>query len=150
MKIRLLYIVLLLLMINTKGYSQENIPVLSKQIFDKNIPLTIISAPEMNAIHTEDLERDKNGVLYRIGVNRPANISLNNTGIWKTLPNGDRQWQLHIKSPGAEAISFLFEVFKIYGGTTLNIQDITGKPLHNTLTSKDVESHFMHYVLGMK
>ena len=143
MKIRLLYIVLLLLMINTKGYSQENIPVLSKQIFDKNIPLTIISAPEMNAIHTEDLERDKNGVLYRIGVNRPANISLNNTGIWKTLPNGDRQWQMHIKSPGAEAISFLFEVFKIYGGTTLNIQDITGKPLHNTLTSKDVESHFM-------
>ena len=143
MKIRLLYIALLLLLINTNGYSQENIPVLSKQIFDKNIPLTIISAPEMNAIHTEDLERDKNGVLYRIGVNRPANISLNNTGIWKTLPNGDRQWQLHIKSPGAEAISFLFEVFKIYGGTTLNIQDITGKPLHNTLTSKDVESHFM-------
>ncbi len=143
MKIRLLYIALLLLMINTKGYSQENIPVLSKQIFDKNIPLTIISAPEMNAIHAEDLERDKNGVLYRIGVNRPANISLTNTGIWKTLPNGDRQWQMHIKSPGAEAISFLFEVFKIYGGTTLNIQDITGKPLHNTLTSKDVESHFM-------
>ena len=143
MKIRLLYIALMLLMINTKGYSQENIPVLSKQIFDKNIPLTIISAPEMNAIHAEDLERDKNGVLYRIGVNRPANISLNNTGIWKTLPNGDRQWQMHIKSPGAEAISFLFEVFKIYGGTTLNIQDITGKPLHNTLTSKDVESHFM-------
>jgi PKD repeat protein len=143
MKIRLLYIALLLLMINTKGYSQENIPVLSKQIFDKNIPLTIISAPEMNAIHAEDLERDKNGVLYRIGVNRPANISLTNTGIWKTLPNGDRQWQMHIKSPGAEAISFLFEVFKIYGGTTLNIQDINGKPLHNTLTSKDVESHFM-------
>ena len=143
MKIRLLYIALMLLMINTKGYSQENIPVLSKQIFDKNIPLTIISAPEMNAIHAEDQERDKNGVLYRIGVNRPANISLNNTGIWKTLPNGDRQWQMHIKSPGAEAISFLFEVFKIYGGTTLNIQDITGKPLHNTLTSKDVESHFM-------
>ena len=143
MKIRLLYIALMLLMINTKGYSQENIPVLSKQIFDKNIPLTIISAPEMNAIHAEDQERDKNGVLYRIGVNRPANISLNNTGIWKTLPNGDRQWQMHIKSPGAEAISFLFEVFKIYGGTTLNIQDINGKPLHNTLTSKDVESHFM-------
>ena len=113
MKIRLLYIALMLLMINTKGYSQENIPVLSKQIFDKNIPLTIISAPEMNAIHAEDQERDKNGVLYRIGVNRPANISLNNTGIWKTLPNGDRQWQMHIKSPGAEAISFLFEVFKI-------------------------------------
>jgi len=143
MKIRLLYIALLLLLINTKGYSQENFPVLSKQIFDKNIPITIISAPEMNAIHAEDLERDKNGILYRIGVNRPANISLNNTGIWKTLPNGDRQWQMHIKSPGAEAISFLFEVFKIYDGTTLNIQDISGKPLHNTLTSKDVESHFM-------
>jgi hypothetical protein len=143
MKKRLLLLTALLFLVLSFGFSQSQLPSLTKVIFDKNIPLTIISAPDLNAIQQEDITRDKNGVLYRIGVDRTANITLNNTGLWKTLPNGDRQWQMHIKSPGAEAISFLFEVFKIYGGTTLNIQDVTGKPLHNTLTSKDVESHFM-------
>ena len=143
MKKRLLLLPALLFLVLSFGFSQSQLPSLTKVIFDKNIPLTIISAPDLNAIQQEDITRDKNGVLYRIGVDRTANITLSNTGIWKTLPNGDRQWQMHIKSPGAEAISFLFEVFKIYGGTTLNIQDLTGKPLHNTLTSKDVESHFM-------
>ena len=143
MKKRLLLLTALLFLVLSFGFSQSQLPSLTKVVFDKNIPLTIISAPDLNAIHQEDITRDKNGMLYRIGVDRPANITLNNTGLWKTLPNGDRQWQMHIKSPGAEAISFLFEVFKIYGGTTLNIQDVTGKPLHNTLTSKDVESHFM-------
>ncbi len=143
MKKRLLLLTALLFLVLSFGFSQSQLPSLTKVFFDKTIPLTIISAPDLNAIQQEDITRDKNGVLYRIGVDRPANITLNNTGLWKTLPNGDRQWQMHIKSPGAEAISFLFEVFKIYGGTTLNIQDVTGKPLHNTLTSKDVESHFM-------
>ena len=143
MKKRLLLLTALLSLVLSFGFSQSQLPSLTKVFFDKTIPLTIISAPDLNAIHQEDITRDKNGVLYRIGVDRPANITLNNTGLWKTLPNGDRQWQMHVKSPGAEAISFLFEVFKIYGGTTLNIQDVTGKPLHNTLTSKDVESHFM-------
>ncbi len=143
MKKRLLLLTALLFLVLSFGFSQSQLPSLTKVFFDKTIPLTIISAPDLNAIQQEDITRDKNGVLYRIGVDRPANITLNNTGLWKTLSNGDRQWQMHIKSPGAEAISFLFEVFKIYGGTTLNIQDVTGKPLHNMLTSKDVESHFM-------
>jgi len=143
MKKRLLLLTPLLFLVLSIGFSQSQLPSLTKVFFDKNIPLTLISAPDLNPIHAEDITRDKNGVLYRIGVDRPANITLYNTGIWTTLPNGDRQWQMHVKSPGAEAISFLFEVFKIYGGTTLNIQDINGKPLHNTLTSKDVESHFM-------
>ncbi len=143
MKKRLLLLTALLFLVLSFGFSQSQLPSLTKVFFDKTIPLTIISAPDLNAIQQEDITRDKNGVLYRIGVDRTANITLNNTGLWKTLPNGDRQWQMHIKSPGAEAISFLFEVFKIYGGTTLNIQDVTGKPLHNMLTSKDVESHFM-------
>ena len=143
MKKHLLLLPALLFLVLSFGFSQSQLPNLTKVVFDKNIPLTIISAPDLNAIQQEDITRDKNGVLYRIGVDRTANITLTNTGLWKTLPNGDRQWQMHVKSPGAEAISFLFEVFKIYGGTTLNIQDLTGKPLHNMLTSKDVESHFM-------
>ena len=143
MKKRILLLTALLFLVLSFGFSQSQLPNLTKVVFDKNIPLTIISAPDLNAIQQEDITRDKNGVLYRIGVDRTANITLTNTGLWKTLPNGDRQWQMHVKSPGAEAISFLFEVFKIYGGTTLNIQDLTGKPLHNMLTSKDVESHFM-------
>lgn len=143
MKIQLLFLTFLFLSANVFTFSQVAVPVVSKAIFDKNIPATLITAPEMSAIRAEDVERNKNGVMHRIGVDRAANISPYNAGVWKTLPNGDRLWQMHLKSPGAEAISILFDLFKIYGGTTLTIQDLKGKPLHNTLTTKDVESHFM-------
>lgn len=143
MKIQLLFLIFLFLSTNVFTFSQVVVPVVSKAIFDKNIPTTLITAPEMSAIRAEDVERNKNGVMYRIGVDRAANISPYNAGVWKTLPNGDRLWQMHLKSPGAEAISILFDLFKIYGGTTLTIRDLKGKLLHNILTSKDVESHFM-------
>ena len=80
-------------------------------------------------------------MLYRIGVAQCKYYS-SNIGVWKTNSDGSKEWTLHVVSPGAEALSFLFEKFVLYGGTTLDITDLNGK-LHKTLTSKDVESHHM-------
>ena len=55
------------------------------------------------------------------------------------------KWQLVVKSSGAEALSFLFETFKLYGESTLVITDLNGKLVHNPLTSDDVESHFRQH-----
>jgi hypothetical protein len=93
----------------------------------------------------EDIQRDKLGLLYRIGLASTVNITPLNSGIWTTLPNGDRKWQLVVKSSGAEALSFLFETFKLYGESTLVITDLNGKLVHNPLTSDDVESHFRQH-----
>ena len=105
----------------------------------------MIAAPDLEALHLEDIERDKLGLLYRIGLASTVNITPLNSGIWSTLPNGDRKWQLVVKSSGAEALSFLFETFKLYGASTLVITDLNGKLVHNPLTSDDVESHFRQH-----
>jgi PKD repeat protein len=143
MKTRLLSFLISILSLSSIQNIDAQITTVAKFSFDKTIPTTLITAPDLDLIKIEDLQRDKNGELYRIGVARAANITTTNSGIWKTLSNGSRQWQLHVKSPGAEAISFLFERFIIYGGTTLNIQDLKGKMLHPTMTKNDVASHFM-------
>ena len=116
-----------------------------KFVLDNNVPVKLIAAPDLEALHLEDIQRDKLGLLYRIGLASTVNITPLNSGIWTTLPNGDRKWQLVVKSSGAEALSFLFETFKLYGASTLVITDLNGKLVHNPLTSDDVESHFRQH-----
>lgn len=116
-----------------------------KFVLDNNVPVKMIAAPDLEALHLEDIQRDKLGLLYRIGLASTVNITPLNSGIWTTLPNGDRKWQLVVKSSGAEALSFLFETFKLYGASTLVITDLNGKLVHNPLTSEDVESHFRQH-----
>ena len=114
MKTRLLSFLISILSLSSIQNIDAQITTVAKFSFDKTIPTALITAPDLDLIKIEDLQRDKNGELYRIGVARAANITTTNSGIWKTLSNGSRQWQLHVKSPGAEAISFLFERFIIY------------------------------------
>ena len=123
---------------------QAQVHVFSKQVFGKEVPTTEVAAPNLVQLQQEDILRDKQGLLYRIGVASTVNISPQNAGSWTTLANGDRQWKLRVSSEGAEALSFLFQTFKIYGGTTLEIKNNQGALLHPVLTQKDVEDHFMY------
>lgn len=123
---------------------QAQVHVFSKQVFGKEVPTTEVAAPNLFQLQQEDILRDKQGLLYRIGVARTVNISPQNAGSWTTLANGDRQWKLRVSSEGAEALSFLFQTFKIYGATTLEIKNNQGALLHPVLTQKDVEDHFMY------
>ncbi|MFM6934047.1 MAG: T9SS type A sorting domain-containing protein [Flavobacteriales bacterium] len=106
------------------------------------VPVRAVDAPDREKLAAEDAQRDQQGLLYRIAVARLTNVNTANSGIWSTLPNGDRQWQLIVSAPGAEAISFLFETFKLYGGTTLRIQNMKGQDVHAVMTAADVEEHF--------
>lgn len=119
-------------------------PVQNRTLFGKEIPVVSFVGPDMENIIAEDAVRDDLGLLYRIGVAIPTQITPSNSGTWSTLSNGDKQWQIHIKSEGAEALSFLFQTFKLQGLATIKIQNEKGQLLHPILTSKDVESHFMY------
>jgi hypothetical protein len=123
---------------------QAQVHVFSKQMFGKEVPTIQVAAPNLVQLQHEDILRDKQGLLYRIGVARTVNLTPQNAGIWTTLANGDRQWKLRIHAEGAEALSFLFQTFKIYGATTLEIKNNQGALLHPVLTQKDVEEHFMY------
>lgn len=116
--------------------------VATNVVLDKNVPQTFLAAPNLDHIRLEDEQRDKNGQLYRIGVTQFTNITTDNSGLWKTLPNGDKIWQLKVKSPGAEALSFLFETFKMYDNSSLTITDMSGVLRHKPMTSADMLDHF--------
>jgi hypothetical protein len=50
-----------------------------------------------------------------------VNYSLNNSGLWERLDNGDKVWRLGIISPGAFSINLIFSEFKIPEGAKVFI-----------------------------
>lgn len=122
------------------------IPQKEKLEINGNLKTLQLSPPNLQQIFSEDIQRDRNGEFYRIGVSMNTFTTPENAGIWKILPSGDRIWQLKIKSPGAEALSLLFDKFIIYGNTFVNVFDVNGKSLHETLKSSDVQDHGMQNI----
>jgi PKD repeat protein len=125
-----------------QNVSSKGPVVAANVVLDKNVPETFLAAPNLDQIRLEDEQRDRNGQLYRIGVTQFTNITTDNSGLWKTLPNGDKTWQLKVKSPGAEALSFLFETFKMYDNSSLTITDMSGVLRHRPMTAADMLDHF--------
>ena len=109
----------------------------------KEIPSMELSAPDLSLIHIQDIEREKNGELYRIGVCLESNINTTDFGEWNISNDGSRNWKLRVSSQGAEALSFLFSKFVLYGETVLTIRDLNGKLVHKPMTSADVIDHHM-------
>jgi PKD repeat protein len=134
---------LLILSLHLGVWAQSNLTSVPRFAIAKEVPTLQLATPNLSQIAIEDELRDKQGVLYRIGVALPSNLSTANAGNWKTLPDGSRQWQVIVKTQGAEALSYLFEKFYLHGGSTLRIQNLQGHDVHPLLTSKDVEVHGM-------
>ncbi len=146
MKKKLLSLGLAILFGGFSLQAQHDLKVLEKHAVNKYTPTHTITPPNMAEIHAEDLERDRKGLFYRIGVASDANILPSNAGLWTVLPNGDKLWQLKVKATGAEALSFLFSTFKLYDNASFWVQDMQGKALYKTLTKNDVLDHFQQHV----
>ena len=72
---------------------------------------------------------------WRFGYNHEVRLSLENSGSWIELPNGDRVWQLHVKSPGAKSINFIFDDFFIPEGAYMHMYNIDRSHLVGAYTS---------------
>lgn len=105
---------------------------------NKHVPTQTLPAPDVAALLEEDAIRDKNGQLYRIGVPIFTNITPENSGIWTNLPNGDRIWELKIKSEGAEALSFIFSRFVLHGNSVFTVLDNDGVLRHKPVHKEDM------------
>ncbi|MDD2982760.1 MAG: GEVED domain-containing protein [Crocinitomicaceae bacterium] len=122
------------------------IPQKEKLEIEQQVKTLILTPPNLQHVFAEDLQRDKNGELYRIGVSMTTFTTPENAGIWKTLPSGERVWQLKVKATGAEALSFLFDKFIIYGNTVVSVFDLNGKLVHEPLRVSDVQEHGMQNI----
>ena len=134
---------LLILGLQVGVWAQQSLAHTSKLELSKEVPTLALQIPDLGALAAEDILRDKQGVLYRIGVALPAHLTTQNAGHWTTNADGSRTWQMVVSAPGAEALSYLFEKFVLHGGSTLRIQNLGGQDVHPVLTSADVEAHQM-------
>ena len=76
--------------------------------FNPNLKLTVssksskstITMPllDMTKIEKEDNEDKEYDIPPRFGYSHIVNYDLNNSGTWFELPNGDKLWQLNVKS----------------------------------------------------
>lgn len=116
------------------GFSQKNTTAFEQQ---KTTPIIELLAPNMTSIQDEDVLRDKQGKLYRIGVALFTNISTQNAGVWTKDEQGTKTWSLTIKSSGAEALSFLFDHFVLFGNSKLKVSNQKGELVHAIVTKED-------------
>jgi PKD repeat protein len=115
-------------------------------VLNKNVPTQNLSIPNLEQLRAEDILRDKNGELYRIGVPIFTNTTTENNGLWTTQPNGDRIWELKIKAAGAEALSFIFSTFKLYGSSVFSVTDPNGIYRHKPVSKEDMLEDFQQHL----
>ena len=80
---------------------------------------TIVMPPvDAEAMIAEDEARIATGIKapFRFGVNHAVDLSLENSGTWHELPNGDRVWRITLECPEAYSINFEFHDYFIPEG----------------------------------
>ena len=77
-------------------------------IYDQTYQVHQLTKPDIDLAIVEDEENDGKGKPYRIGINIPVSYSINNSGTWLDLPNGDKIWRLGIRIPEAKALTLYF------------------------------------------
>lgn len=87
---------------------------------------TVLSGkmPQQKALPSLDRDQALSEDSHNPGQNRfaapvTADISLTNSGIWSTLPNGDRVWMCALESQGALGLTFIFDQFELPAGARL-------------------------------
>jgi hypothetical protein len=95
----------------------------------------IIAKPDMDQIHYLDSMDVRMGHPYRIAVNIPVNINMNNSGTWTNLPdNSGRIWRLSIASADARALGLYFSYFFIPAGSELFLYNENKKQVVGAFT----------------
>ena len=90
----------------------------------KDIPTEVMPGFDLVQAQFEDSINDANKVgPWRFGYEYNTSYQLSNFGIWKTLPNGNRVWQLMIRCTDAQSINLQFENFHLPEGGYLYVYD---------------------------
>jgi hypothetical protein len=122
-----LHIVAAFLGISLSGISQELTDILPySSVFDissieTNLPTYTIADLDINQLAAEDADRGKNGQFLSNGRVIPVNINLNNSGVWSTLPNGDRLWRVRLATENARGLAPYFDNFYLPEGSFLHV-----------------------------
>ena len=79
--------------------------------------IQIMPEVDVAKLTEEDEANEKLGISYfRFGYEHKVNLTLENSGQWFDLPNGDRLWQLRIVCPNALSINLTYDKFWLPDG----------------------------------
>lgn len=90
----------------------------NKGLLTADIPIIDMPLVDVESYKREDELTKGEAKPFRFGVEIPVAISLKN-GIWQTLANGDRIWNVSIVSPNAQSINLIFKKYKLPTGGKL-------------------------------
>ena len=91
-------------------------------------PVVLLPAVDLDALMAEDLVLQAEGKArpYRFGYNHGVDLGLDNSGLWTTLPNGDRVWRLGLICPGSFSINFEFHDYVVPEGAQVFVYNDDG------------------------
>jgi hypothetical protein len=93
-------------------------------------PAVAVHLPPVNvaALLDEDAARAAQGIKgpFRFGFEHHTHFTLQNSGAWFTMPNGDRVWRLMLHCPDALGINLQFSEYVIPEGARLYLYNTAG------------------------
>jgi hypothetical protein len=110
---------------------------ISKSLGD--VPLQLLSAPDMVQIETEDEVNDTRPGPLRFAYPVPVNYTLTNSGIWQTLEDSSRLWRLKVRLPGAISTHALYDKFWLPKGAKFFVYSEETKQYIGAVTSEFLE-----------
>lgn len=113
-------------------------------------PVFSVMKPDIAAAKSEDAARDSKEA-YRVGLNVPVSITMNNSGTWTLLPDGTKVWRLVISARDAMALGLYFsDEVHIPAGGKLFAYNENGKQVLGAYTSATDRFQAMEMVQGEK
>jgi hypothetical protein len=104
----------------------------------KSIPVVTLSSLDMVAISKEDSISESSGPYpVRFGFPQKVNLSLSNSGVWKTTADGGRLWAMKIYSPNALSLNLLYDQFWLPEGARFYVYSEDMKQHLGAFTSKN-------------
>lgn len=109
------FTILFLLLIHLESFGQISKkgipPSFSDPSLTAEVPIFDLKLPEKPSNNQETPYDKSNLTPFEIGYTIQTNLSINNSGVWNELANGDKIWRLSVASEGAEAINVYFKDF---------------------------------------
>ncbi len=108
----------------------------SIQFQNKTSATITLQNPDLNVLAAEDAVNDPRQK-YRVGVNLPVNLNVNNSGKWQNLPNGGRLWRLVVHSDDAMALGLYYNNFYVPIGGQVFIYNETKDHVIGAFTAEN-------------
>jgi len=99
--------------------------------------LILPAVDTLKLLREDSIESQNKAVPFRFGTDIEVDLNPDNSGIWKSLPNGDKLWQLAIESKKAYSLNLIFSNYHLPYGTKLYIYNKEKTSILGAFTDKN-------------